>query len=108
MSNLGYICFEQTGIDIWEDFDVLPNSEKKMVKYLQEKFPDENIEAVHECDHCGKSFFNYYHINQHFCESLKQVTQPSKSKNNDHTENLGCLNWYKSFKNYLKRKEWPK
>ena len=61
--------------------------------------------SVHECDHCGKSFFNYYHINQHFCESLKQVTQPSKSKNNDHTENLGCLNWYKSFKNYLKRKE---
>ena len=46
MTKLGYICFEQTGIDIWEDFDVLPNSAKKMVKYLQEKFPEENIEAV--------------------------------------------------------------
>ena len=41
MKNLGYACFEKTGIDIWEDFNVLPDSENKMEDYLKKKFPDD-------------------------------------------------------------------
>ena len=48
MTKLGYICFEQTGIDIWEDFKVLPNSGKEMADYLKKAFPNENIEYMTE------------------------------------------------------------
>ena len=46
MTKLGRICFEQTGIDIWEDFKVLPNSAKEMADYLKKAFPNENIAYV--------------------------------------------------------------
>ena len=48
MTKLGCICFEQTGIDIWEDFKVLPNSGKEMAGYLKKAFPNEKIEYMTE------------------------------------------------------------